>query len=272
MKINTDSLDTICGAISYAFGIEPPEYAAEKNRELANYIDKVFDGQKADRVVMYNPDAVAQWIYQKYDNYFSDVKKRTGIEIYLSSVMPSVTPVCFGTMYTGAQPAVHGIRQYEKPVITIETLFDALISAGKKPALVAYGASSMSKIFLERDMDYFHFDSGNIPGVNAKAAELILKDEHDFIVIYNGNYDSAMHKNGPESAKALAELRVNTHMFSCLSDMIQNNWKHHNTLVGFAMDHGCHEIDGNCGSHGLDMPEDINIVHLYKGYAKEEER
>ena len=40
------------------------------------------------------------------------------------------------------------------------------------------------------------------------------------------------------------------------------------TLVGFAMDHGCHEIDGGCGSHGLDMPEDINIVHLYKGYPK----
>jgi hypothetical protein len=35
------------------------------------------------------------------------------------------------------------------------------------------------------------------------------------------------------------------------------------------MDHGCHEIDGGCGSHGLDMPEDLNIVHLYKGYRRE---
>ena len=34
--------------------------------------------------------------------------------------------------------------------------------------------------------------------------------------------------------------------------------------MGFTMDHGCHEIDGNCGSHGLDMDEDLNIVHLYK--------
>ena len=34
--------------------------------------------------------------------------------------------------------------------------------------------------------------------------------------------------------------------------------------MGFAMDHGCHEIDGNCGSHGLDMDEDFNIVHFYK--------
>ena len=29
------------------------------------------------------------------------------------------------------------------------------------------------------------------------------------------------------------------------------------------MDHGCHEIDGGCGSHGLDMPEDLNIHHFY---------
>ena len=40
----------------------------------------------------------------------------------------------------------------------------------------------------------------------------------------------------------------------------------HDTLIGFAMDHGCHEIDGDLGSHGLDMPEDLNIVHLYDVY------
>ena len=31
---------------------------------------------------------------------------------------------------------------------------------------------------------------------------------------------------------------------------------------------GRHEIDGENGSHGLDMEEDLNIVHLYKGYKK----
>ena len=28
-------------------------------------------------------------------------------------------------------------------------------------------------------------------------------------------------------------------------------------------DHGCHEIDGECGSHGLDMEEDMNVIHFY---------
>ncbi len=268
-KHNSDSLDTICATLAYAMGIEKPSFAANKNKELSNYIDKVFDGEKADRVVMYNPDAIAQWIYQKYPEYLEHVKINTDKEIYLSTVMPSVTPVCFGTMYTGAQPCVHGIQKYEKPVITIDTIFDRLIAAGKKVALITYAKCSLSKIYLNRNMDYYHFDEGGIEAVNAKAMEIILRDEHDFIVIYNGNYDSVMHKRGPESAETLAELRLNDHVFGMISKLIKDHWKHHNTLVGFAMDHGCHEIDGG-GSHGLDMPEDINIVHLYKGYHKGE--
>lgn len=271
IAVNSNSLDTVCATLCYAMGVTPPKLAAAKNWELSNYIDKVFDGGKADRIVMYNPDAIAQWLYEKYPHFFDGVKQRTGIEIPLATVMPSVTPVCFGTMYTGAQPSVHGIQKYEKPVITIDTLFDALIRAGKRPALITYSKCSLSRIFLGRDMDYYHSkESGEtgIAQVNAKAAELILKDEHDFILIYNGNYDSVMHRMGPESPEALAELRANCHTFSLLNELIKNNWKHHNTLIGFAMDHGCHEIDGGCGSHGLEMAEDINIVHLYKGYAR----
>ena len=271
MAKNKNSLDSICASLAYAMGIDPPKHAAPKNFELTNYIDKVFDGKKADRIVMYNPDAIAQWIYQKYSHFFDDAKEHAEIEIPLATVMPSVTPVCFGTMYTGAQPEVHGIQKYEKPVITIDTLFDALIRAGKKCALITYGKCSLSRIFLERDMDYYHFNEGGITAVNAKAAEVILRDEHDFILIYNGNYDSVMHKMGPESVEALSELRTNCHVFSWISELIKNNWQHHNTLVGFAMDHGCHEIDGGCGSHGLDMAEDINIVHLYKGYPGKED-
>ena len=265
---NKNSLDTICASLAYAMGIDAPAEAAEKNGELSEFIDKAFCGEKADRIVMYNPDAVAQWIYEKYPEFVKRAKNLADVEIPLACVMPSVTPVCFGTMYTGAQPSVHGIQKYEKPVIKIDTLFDALIRAGKKPCLVTYGRCSLSRIYLERDMAYYHFEDGNIEQANAKAIELILRDEYDFILIYNGNYDAIMHKYGPESHEALAELRLNDHMFSVICDLIKDNWKEHNTLVGFAMDHGCHEIDDG-GSHGLDMDEDINIVHLYKAFKAE---
>ncbi len=267
MDNNKISLDTLCSTLCYAMGVPAPYESAEKNEELSLYIDKALPEGKADRIFMYNPDAIGQWIYEKYPALFEAAESCSDIKIPLCSVMPSVTPVCFGTMYTGAQPSVHGILKYEKPVIKIDTIFDALIRAGKKPVIISYGNSSLSKIYLERNMDYFIFDT--IEQVNAKAAELIMKDEYDFYVVYNGNYDSAMHKNGPESPISLSEIRANCRFYAMFCELIKEHWKNHNTLVGFAMDHGCHEIDGESGSHGLDMPEDLNITHLYKVYAQE---
>lgn len=258
---NPISLDTVCAAYAYAMGIEAPAHAEAAAEPLVRLIDEAFAGRKADRVFMYNPDAIAQWVSEKYATYLQKVTDHTQLELPLCSVMPSVTPVCFGTIYTGAQPAVHGIRKYEKPVIKIDTLWDALIRAGKKAAIVADSECSMGKIYLEREMDYYIYDT--LEEVNAKAAELIMKDEYDFIAVYNGNYDSTMHKNGTEAPISLAQLVANGQAFATFAELIKNHWKGHDTLIGFAMDHGCHDIDGSCGSHGLDMEEDLNIKHFY---------
>ena len=264
--LNERSLDTLCGALAYSMGFEKPMAAAEPNPEIVKYVDETLNGGKVDRILMYNPDAVAEWIYEKYGYLIKDVVERADLPVKFRTVMPSVTPVCFATMYTGAQPAVHGIMKYEKPVLKIDTFFDAALRAGKKIALLAQNETSMSKIFLERNLDYFVY--ATVAETNAKAYELILKDEYDIIVLYNTNYDAVMHKFGPESLEALAELRANSHAFGILSNLVEKHWTSHDTLVGFAMDHGCHEIDGNLGSHGLDMEEDLNIKHVYKIYKK----
>ena len=260
--LNEISMDTICGSLAYAMGIEPPAHAAAPAQPLVNYIDETLNGGKVDRILMYNPDAIGQWITEKYPYFVQEAVANTELELPLRTVMPSVTPVCFGTMYTGAQPQVHGIQGYVKPVIRIDTIFDALIRNGKKAAIVSTTGDSMSKIFLEREMDYYIYDT--VEQVNAKACELILKDQYDFIAVYNGNYDAYMHKFGPESNEALGELRSNIRAFGLFWELIADHWKAHDTLIGFAMDHGCHEIDGKLGSHGLDMPEDMNIIHFYE--------
>ena len=236
---NTNSIDTLCAALSNAIGVTAPEFAATANTMFNSYIANKTNNYGVDKVFMYNPDAIGQWVCNKYPHLTKEVKALTDIEVEFKTVMPSVTPVCFATMYTGAQPSVHGIQAYEKPVIKIETIF----------------------------MDYFILDT--VEQVNAKACELILKDEHDFIVVYNRNYDSTMHKFGPESIEALSEIKANSHAYATFDSMIKEHWKNHTTLVGFATDHGCHEIDDNLGSHGLEMPEDINVVHFYKIHNKE---
>ncbi len=259
---NEKSLDTLCAALCYAAGVEAPKKAAVADERLTAYVDEKLGGEKADRIFMYNPDAIAQWVYEKYPQLFAEMDNRTELSLPYKTVMPSVTPVCFGTMYTGAQPSVHGIMKYEKPVIKIDTIFDAFIRAEKKVAIVAVPKCSIANIFLEREeVDYYILDG--YEKVNAKAAELIIDDKYDLIVVYNGNYDSRMHKVGPENFEALAELRANVRTYGWFYEMIREHWTAHNTLVGFAMDHGCHEIDDGSGSHGLDMEEDLNIHHRY---------
>lgn len=271
--MNQISLDTVCASLAYAMGIEPPKCAATPAAPFTEYIDNTLAGKKVDRVLMYNPDAIGQWVAEKYTHFLREVTANTDLALPLRSVIPPVTPVCFGTMYTGAQPEVHGIQAYEKPVIRIDTLFDALIRAGKRPIIIADPVCSMSHIYQERDMDYIAVSG--VANVNAAAAKVILEDQYDFVVVYNGNFDYRMHRSGCETPETLAELRYNTLTFAMLSQMVKTHWQHHNTLVGFAMDHGCHDVepfvapkDGQMryATHKENIPQDMNIVHHYKTY------
>lgn len=79
---------------------------------------------------MYHPDAVAMWIYEKYRAHFAQLEKRAALRLPMRSVVPPVTPVAFASMYSGLQPAQHGIMKYEKPVLGVETVFDRLPEAG----------------------------------------------------------------------------------------------------------------------------------------------
>ena len=258
---NSVSLCAVAGSIAAIAGIEPPITASEPSKTLCSCAASAFRGERADRVFMYNPDAIALWLYQKYTVFFDNVVQNTQVALPLCSVMPSVTPVCFASMYTGTDPQLHGITSYKKPVLKTDTVFDAFIRAGKRPAIVSTARDSISMIFLERAMDYFIYET--VDECNKKAHELIDADEYDLIVLYNGNYDATMHKFAPESEQALTVLRENDSTFGEIARHIKRCWSTHNTMLAFAPDHGCHEIDGECGSHGLDMAEDLNIMHFY---------
>lgn len=242
-------------------GIEIPDNIEKANPVLTALAQKKLGNEKVDRVVIYNPDAVALWIYQKYTSMFTKAALCSDVALPMLSVMPSVTPVCFASMYSGVMPDIHGIKKYEKPVLSVNTIFDSFVNAGKKAAIVSTAGDSISTIFLNRNMEYFIYDTPE--EVNKKALELIDEDRFDLIVIYNGNYDGTMHKHGPEAAESLAALEMNIDFYSELVEKISVQWKDHKVFYGFCPDHGCHEIDGGCGSHGLDMEEDMNVIHFY---------
>lgn len=245
----------MCATVLTALGIELPEGIDAPNDELASL------AAGADKVVLYNPDAVAWWLYEKYRPMFKKAESCSEKAVRLTSVMPSVTPVSFATMYTGLMPEKHGIMKYEKPVLTVDTMFDYLIKAGKKPAIISTKGDSISKIFLERDMDYYIYMTKQ--AVNFKTEQLIKSGKYDVLVIYNPDYDSTMHAKGPEHKKSLEHLRQNAATYERFVKLINKTYKNEKVFYGFCPDHGCHEIDGGRGSHGLDMEEDMNVIHFY---------
>lgn len=219
--------------------------------------------QKCDRIVMYNPDAIALWIYGKYHSkYFEKLEKQTDLMLPMLSVFPPVTPACFGSMYSGLLPSEHGIQSYTKPVLKCQTVFDKLIEAGKKVAIVSTKGDSISLIFLERKMDYFIYKT--VKECNEKAAELIKSDTYDVIVLYNTDYDYWMHRSSPTGLPAQNALKKNVAEYLSLKELVTNEWKSkHRTALAFAPDHGCHRWLWLLGTHGINEPCDMNTVHLW---------
>lgn len=262
---NSMRITQTCGTIAGLMGFCPPKNADTANAAVMDAAEAFFAGKKAERILLYNPDAVALWLYQKYTEKFIPVIRHTSVALPVLSVMPSVTPVCFASMYSGLMPADHGIQAYVKPVLKCDTLFDAALRAGRKPVIISTVGDSLTEIFRERDMDYI--ECGTPDECNEKAASVINENRHDIVLCYNANYDSTMHRYGPEAEISLAQLDHNACAFASLAETAGKAWSAYRSVFCFLPDHGCHEIDGNLGSHGLDMAEDMNIIHFY-GFRK----
>ena len=125
-------LTGVAAALTEALGAEAPQSAAPALEAI-----RTLCAGFVDRVLMYNPDAVALWLFEKYTDLFLPVMRRTQLTLPLQTVMPSVTPVCFGTMYTGALPEVHGIQSYTKPVIRTEE---------RRPGTAVFRAASLGDV------------------------------------------------------------------------------------------------------------------------------
>lgn len=262
---NTYRITQTAATIARLMGFAMPENADTANEGVMQVAGKALGGKTAERVLLYNPDAIALWLYQKYTPLFTPVLEHSQMALPVHTVMPSVTPVCFASMYSGLVPADHGIMAYEKPVLQVKTLFDRAIEAGHRPIIISTEGDSISKIFLERDMDYIFCKTPE--ECNARATEVLSADKHDLIVVYNGNYDATMHRFGPESPEALEQLSHNAQSYAALCGIAKTAWQGKVGVTAFLPDHGCHEIDGQLGSHGLDMPEDMNIIHFYQFYG-----
>jgi hypothetical protein len=212
--------------------------------------------------LVYLPDAIAAHLFRDYPKMFQPVLGCAPIITPALAELPSVTPVCFASMFTGASPERHGIRRYEKPVLTCDTLFDALSRTGRQVALVAVEGSSMERIFRDRAIDYFPepYDGE----VTDRVLRLLEAGRHDVIVAYHQEYDDAMHATEPRSPSALRALRSHIEAFTSMFQTAHRAWQSSYAVV-FATDHGTHvDPETGRGIHGSNLPDDLE-VNLFWG-------
>ena len=220
-------------------------------------------GGAADRAVLYHEDALGMYIWQKNPDLFAPVHRHTSLTLPYLSTVESVTPVAHASMYTGMDPEGHGIMTYTRPQLECDTLFDQLIAAGKKVAIVCCAGDTFDHIFRGRALDYFPIKGGTVY-IQEKVLELIALDKYDVISIHTCGYDNAAHAYGPESKEALNATSLETETFEAIARALEAQYKgKHRTLLTFSPDHGQHEVDGEKGKHGSKMIEDMNILHFF---------
>ena len=230
---------------------------------VVDHAQRLFDGEgKNEKTFIYCPDAVGEIHRQHYPDFLARVEKVAGIRLLSSGVMPSVTPVCFGTIFSGASPEVHGIRQYAKPVLEVETLFDSAVKAGKKVAIVAVNSCSIDMIFRKRKVDYYSLCT------DARCREITEKimrsDDYDMIISYSTDYDHYSHKTGCDSETSVTALKTCVEYFEDYARLTDELWGKYNRTLVWAPDHGNHPVSETSGTHGTNTADDMLVNHFYR--------
>lgn len=263
-----DSIQSVTPTLCEILNISSPSLTSVKaHQPVIQAAKSAFNFEKAEKCLVFAPDALGFHLHGQYANLFDKVRQHAPVEIPVKSVMPSVTPVCFASMFTGAAPSAHGITKYEKPVLTCDTIFDTLIRHGKKVAIVAVKDCSIDRIFRNRSLDYYSEVSD--ADVIKTTQKLIQQDTHDFILTYVQEYDDMLHETSPFAEAAIQGLQYHVEDFITINQAVLTSWSKYNFVVAFTPDHGAHfDEQINQGNHGEDIPEDMEIIHFYGFHPK----
>ena len=246
---------------------EPEVSTADPMEKVLTEAEHLLGGEPVEKCLVYAPDAFGEFLYEEYTEWFEPIVKLAPVQVEASSELPSYTPVSYASMFTGAEPCVHGITEYAKPVLTCDTLFDALSRNGRGVALVAVDGCSNSIIFQGRPIDYFieSLDSQ----IQPRALGLVREAAHGALFVDRQEYDKAVHRTWPHSPEALASVRLLINDFRVLAEAFLKQYENFNRLVAFVTDHGAHlDPQTGKGTHGSDSSLDVEVRHFWGIYRR----
>lgn len=244
-------MEAVAPTIAALLGIPVPS-AAESPP-----IEPVLDAMRGvARVALLGIDALGMAIWRHWRErmpFFSGLAD--GRLLTLRSTLPSITPVNFACMVTGAGLDRHGADAREKP-IRCETLFDTARAAGVRSAALGRKGWSGHEL-LGR---YADISTGggrrSDAEVEAVLESVVQERLPGLIVVQYGLTDETFHACGPYSEEAAeACAKADAWARRCVGLL-------HSRGYGALLlaDHGQHEVAGDDGlprgAHGADTDED----------------
>ncbi len=261
------SIASLTPTVASLFGVAPPTLSDEPILASIAYTHRgTLQNAAIDRCLVYCPDALGDHLWNRFPEALARVCAHYPQRIQVRSVVPSMTPVCFTSIFTGTSPGRHPIRKPERPILTCDTLFDAQIRAGKRIAIVAVENSSIALMYRNRPIDYFPtpYDQE----ATEQALELFEQNRHDLVVVYHQEYDDQLHRTAPFSDECLRAFQNHVTSAELLAGAAHHAWSLHPHALIVAPDHGGHYDEmQKCGSHGLDIAEDMEVSHFYGLHA-----
>src|ERR1051325_10846305 len=99
---------SVTSTVCDLFGIpRPAQCVAPPFSEVAAFAAR----RTVTKALVFAADAIGAHLVRSYAETFDLVARHAPTSVEACAVMPSVTPVCFASMFTGAPPETHGIRR-----------------------------------------------------------------------------------------------------------------------------------------------------------------
>lgn len=177
--------------------------------------------------------------------------------IYLRSVMPTITPVNFATMLTGAHPETHRIMARTDKLM-LDTVFDTLREHGRVSATAARADSSLG-ILISPHTDQPNLAQSNTDEEVCALAVEALGERADLLFVQFLDVDDAGHQHGPLSNESVAAAHRDDGYLRKIAEKASGEGYGLMVLA----DHGQHTVTrldgGISGTHSTDLDDDIYV-------------
>lgn len=253
--MNIHPMTSVAPTVSAILGLPAPAKA------IGQPIDVIVSGLNGcNRVAILATDALGMFAWNLWKHempYLSSLHARNSV--VLRSVLPSITPVNFATMVTGANRDGHGIYSFRHD-FECQTLFDVVRSSGGTSAGIGIHDYTGSAL-LGRFADICgNAGDGSDDDIADKIIEISRNGAPEFMIAQLGRVDDVFHEHGPSSPEVVPMLRDT-------DSRLQRLVEHLKPLdygVIILSDHGQHDVldalpGQHKGNHGSDSDEDCLV-------------